>query len=89
MHVAIIKKKNSSKKQEINCSHWNASGEENIGKIWNEKNMPYCTRITCDNLFIVNTKGSYEISYQSVHITFICKHFISNKNLYQSQSSSS
>ena len=47
-----------------------------------KKYMPYCTRITCDNLFIVNTKD--KISYQSVHIKFICKHFISNKNLYQS-----
>ena len=25
-----------------------------IEKIWNENNMPHCTRITCDNLFIVN-----------------------------------
>ena len=59
------------------------SGEENIGKIWNEKNMPYCTRITCDNLFIVNTKSMKHINvYQS--ITFICKHFISHKNLHQS-----
>ena len=39
-----------------------------------KKYMPYCTRITCDNLFIVNTKD--KISYQSVHIKFICKHFI-------------
>ena len=31
-------------------------GEENIGKLLNEKDMPYCMSTPCDNLFIVNSK---------------------------------
>ena len=58
------------------------AGEENIGKIWNEKNMPYCTRITCDNLFIVNTKRLKHIN-QSRNIHFEKKKITSITHLHQ------